>query len=155
MLPRRAILPVWSACLIWLPLAAIGQDPAPDAPPAPKPAAARRVARPISYGALPPQHNSVLRIKPWHEDFVPDDQRQYGYRNPGGVGRMAEYYPPNNQFQNDSPRHVTARIGLGGQPDRNEQLRAQAVGTAYYGMLQQHIDAYGSPRFGFGFGFGW
>lgn len=153
MRPNRGFLLALPTTL--LPLLALAQDPAPDDPPA-RPAARKAApARRISYAELPPQHPSILRVKPWHEDYIPEDQKSYAFRNPGGVGRRAEYYPPNNRFQNDSPRHVTARIGLGGQPDRNEQLRSQAVGTAYYGMLQQHIDRYGSPRFGFGFGFGW
>jgi hypothetical protein len=144
---RAALLALPSALL---PLLALAQEP--DRPAARRPTAS---PRPISYGQLPAQHPSILRVKPWHEDYIPEEHRQYGYRNPGGVGRVAEYYAPNNQFQNENPRHITAKIGLGGQPDRNEQLRSQSVGTAYYGMLQRHIDMYGSPRFGFGFGFGW
>lgn len=149
MLHRGLLLALPSALL---PLLALAQDPTPDGGRKPvKPAA----SRPISYGELPVQHNSILRVKPWHEDYIPPENRSYGYRNPGGVGRMAEYYPPNDQFQSGNRPHITAKIGLGGQPDRNEQLRSQSVGTAYYGMLQQHIDMYGSPRFGFGFGMGW
>ena len=96
-------------------------------------------------------------MKPWHEEYIPPENRDYGFRNPGGVGRRAEYYPPGDKFQNDSPPHITARIGNGGQPDRNEQLRAQAVGGMNAHYLQSHIDRYGSPRwgFGYGFGFGW
>lgn len=139
-------------------------------PKAVTPSRSAQVAPRRSFAELPAPHNSILRQRPWHEDFVPDAQRPYsyrshapanqeaGFRNPGGVGRRAEYYPPGDQFQVQVPTtapHVTARIGLGGVPDRNEQLRSQSVGTAYYGMLQNHIDMYGSPRFGFGFGFGW
>jgi hypothetical protein len=119
-------------------------------------------ARPAreSFADLPPPHSSILRLRPWHEEFVPQEQRakSYGFRNPGGVGRMAEYYPPGDQFQNNAPAHITARTGQGGgAPDRSEQLQAQSVGTARYSALQSHIDTYGRPMMGFGmgFGFGW
>ena len=110
-----------------------------------------------SYASVPSPHNSILRQRPWHEDFLGDRPRYYGFRNPGGIGRMAEVYGPDNQFQLQVPRtaeHITAKIGLGGVPDRNEQLRSQMVGTAYYNSLQTHIDRYGRPMFGFGLGFG-
>ena len=112
---------------------------------------------PASAGAYPPppaRSGSILRQHPWHEDFMPS--RSYGFRNPGGVGRMAEYYPPGDHFQNerDGAPHVTARIGLGGVPDRSEQLQSQAVGTQRYNALQMHIDRYGRPQWGFGYGFG-
>jgi hypothetical protein len=72
------------------------------------------------------------------------------------VGRVAEYYPAGDKFQNSFARSsADARIGLGGVPDRNEQLQAQRVGTGYYNMLMTHIDRYGSPYMGFGMGFGW
>lgn len=88
-----------------------------------------------------------------HRSWPYNSNEGYGYRNPGGVGRHAEYYPPGDRFQNDSPRHVVAQIGNGGQPDRNEQLQAQAIGIQRYNAVQSHIDRYGAP-FGFGYGFG-
>lgn len=150
--PLRSLL---FAALLALPASAVAQDkPAPARDPN---AADRPQARPSrrSFADLPDPHPSILRHKSWHEEFVPSSQREYAYRNPGGVGRRAEYYPPNNQFQNDSPRHITAKIGNGGQPDRAEQLQAQLVGGANYNYLQTHIDRYGRPAFGFGMGFGW
>jgi hypothetical protein len=150
MIPRRALL---LAVLALVPVGVFAQDTAPQ----PSQGAARRPARGAPYAELPPPHPSILRVRPWHEDYLPPDNRDYGFRNPGGVGRRAEYYPPGDKFQNDSPRHITARIGLGGQPDRAEQLQAQAVGGANYNYLQSHIDRYGRPAWGFGwgFGFGW
>lgn len=139
-------------CLAAIPAATIAQSPSAGSAADGSPAA--RPARPASFAELPPPHPSVLRVSPWHEEYIPPENRDYGFRNPGGVGRRAEYYPPGDRFQNDSPRRVTARIGNGGQPDRAEQLQAQAVGGANYGRLQSHIDRYGSPRFGFGYGFG-
>lgn len=107
--------------------------------------------RSYADGAPSPGEGSVLRHKPW--PYAPKDS--WGFRNPGGVGRVAEYYPPGNTFQNDSPKSTVAQIGNGGQPDRNEQLASQAVGIARYNALQGHIDRYGHPMgFGFGFGFG-
>lgn len=96
-------------------------------------------------------HQSVLRHNPW--PYAPAPNRDFGFRNPGGVGRTAEYYPPGDRFQNDSPRVITAQIGNGGQPDRQEQIQAYNAGTARYNALQSHIDSYAHP-FGFGYGFG-
>ncbi len=108
---------------------------------------------PPSYGNPDGQPESILSHRPWPYDRKPTT---YGYRNPGGVGRVAEYYPPGNKFQNDSPKHITAQIGLGGQPGRSEQLASQQVGIARYNSLQSHIDRYGHPfGFGYGFGMGW
>jgi hypothetical protein len=88
-----------------------------------------------------------------HRDWSYRSNDTYGFRNPGGVGRVAEYYPPGDRFQNEAPRHITAQIGNGGQPDRNEQLQAQQIGIQRYNALQSHIDRYGAP-FGYGYGFG-
>lgn len=111
-------------------------------------------ARPGSSYESPSASNSILRQRSWQEDFTPP--RTYGFRNPGDVGRRSEYYPPGDRFQNErgSAPRVTARIGLGGVPDRYEQLYSQSVGTAQYNALQMHIDRYGSPRWGFGLWFG-
>src|SRR6266705_1971183 len=45
---------------------------------------------------LTPGERSVLRAprNPYHTT--------YGWRNPGGVGRRAEYYPPGDRFQNET-----------------------------------------------------
>lgn len=151
---------IGSLCLLALPATSIFAQQQPAGPPRTSPSASAPSARSNyyvpkrkSFAEVPAPHSSLLRQRPWHEDFVPESQP--GFRNPNGVGRMVEYYPPGDKFQNDSPRHITARIGLGGVPDRNEQLAAQQTGTAYYGMLMNHIDRYGSPMMGFGMGFGW
>jgi hypothetical protein len=93
--------------------------------------------------------DSILATRTW----TSRSNESYGFRNPGGVGRSAEFYPPGDRFQNDSPRHITAQIGNGGQPDRLEQLQAEQVGVMRYNSLQSHIDRYGAP-FGYGYGFG-
>src|SRR5690606_15735959 len=101
---------------------------------------------------------SILRYRAWHEDFTPGQPHsQAGFRNPGNVGRTAEYYPPGNQFQNPQQaggERVTARIGNGGVPDRASQIAAYNAGTSRYNALQTHIDRYGRPMRGFGMGFG-
>ncbi len=115
---------------------------------------------PASLGAVTydPAEASILRHRAWHEDFMPNQNAgNSGYRNPGNVGRYAEYYPPGNQFQNPQQagsQHITAKIGLGGVPDRAEQIASYNAGTARYSAIQTHIDNYGRPMRGFGFGFG-
>ena len=105
-----------------------------------------------------PARASILRHRAWHEEFMPDQAPQRaGFRNPGNVGRNAEYYPPGNQFQNPQQagsRHITAQIGNGGVPDRASQIAAYNAGTQRYNALQTHIDRYGRPMHGFGMGFG-
>jgi hypothetical protein len=81
-----------------------------------------------------------------------------GFRNPGGVGRYAEYYPPGDKFQNDQTgvQRAPANFDNGeGPPSRQEQLQAQQIGIQRNNALQQHIDNYAAPRFGYGFGVGY
>ena len=42
-------------------------------------------------------------------DPYPTGDDQWGYRNPGNVGRFKEYYPPGNRFQNDRRPGVRRR----------------------------------------------
>jgi hypothetical protein len=78
-----------------------------------------------------------------------------GFRNPGGVGRSAEYYPPGNRFQVERDPVQAARFDQGGgAPDRAEQLAAQSIGIARANSIQGHIDRYAMPYFGYGFGVG-
>ena len=52
-----------------------------------------------------------------------------GFRNPGGVGRHAEYYPAGDHFQVENDPVRTAKFAQGGgAPDRAEQLAAQRIG---------------------------
>jgi hypothetical protein len=77
-----------------------------------------------------------------------------GFRNPGGVGRHAEYYPPGDRFQVEQDPIRVARFNEGGYPSRSEQLAAQQVGIQRYNSIQNHIDNYARPYFGYGFGVG-
>jgi len=75
-----------------------------------------------------------------------------GFRNPGGVGRYLEYYPPNNQFQERGDPVRVARFDQGGgAPDRAEQLQAQQIGIQRQNSIMNHIDNYARPSFGVGY----
>ncbi len=136
--------------------------PAIPAPAGALAAAAPRLPEPLEGGAVAPPNpvagraldHPVARVR-----RAPDNQ--WGVRNPGGVGRYLEYYPPGNQFQNPGPGVRVAQYELGPpSTSRSMQLQSQAVGISRYSVLQRHIDAYGAPRIGFfgfwpGFGFGY
>ena len=48
-----------------------------------------------------------------------------------------------------------AQFGVGGgYPSRGEQMQAQRIGISRYNSIQNHIDNYARPSFGFGFGVG-
>jgi hypothetical protein len=101
-----------------------------------------------------PGAQSILR----HRTPSYPSQMAFGFRNPGGVGRYEEFYPPGNVFQNGGHDPTPlARFDSGG-PGYNiqEQAMATQVGTNRYHALQQHLDNFGRPiRFwGFGWGFG-
>lgn len=134
---------------------ATAQFTSPDAarskPAAPRPA---QIAPSPGGSDTLPEVDSILRHRAWHDDFTPAAPGSSGYRNPNNVGRSNEYYLPGDKFQNANPQHITAKIGLGGVPDRAEQIAAFNAGTARYNALQTHIDRYGRPTMGFGMGFG-
>lgn len=111
---------------------------------------------PSSYGGYPydpnhPGHGSVLR------NYGTDPNATWGFRNPGGVGKFGEYYPPGNRFQNGG-RDPVAKAGF----DQNipvgsiqEQAMATQVGTQRYSVMQQHMDNFARPMGFYGFyGFG-
>jgi hypothetical protein len=79
-----------------------------------------------------------------------------GFRNPGGVGRYREYYPPGDRFQIDpgvDPVRV-ASFDRGGGPTLADQRAAQQIGIQRENAIQQHIDNYARPYWGYGFGVG-
>jgi hypothetical protein len=88
-----------------------------------------------------------------YPDYYHGDETA-GFRNPGGVGRHAEYYPPGDRFQIESDPTRVARFDSGGGPNRAEQLAAQRLGIARSNSLQYHIDRYAMPHYGYGFGVG-
>lgn len=97
-----------------------------------------------------PAHRSVIR----HNPLPYRDDQSYGFRNPGGVGRFAEYYPPGNKFENTGKDPVQV-AGFDSNPsgDRKEQMAAQSLGIRRESMIQNQINTYGRPL-GYGFGFG-
>lgn len=97
---------------------------------------------------------SIVHHYPYPYPGYYNNDATAGFRNPGGVGRHAEYYPPGDQFQVQGDPTRVARFGVGGYPSRSEQLAAQQVGISRYNSIQRHIDNYAMPRFGYGFGVG-
>jgi hypothetical protein len=107
----------------------------------------------------PARRRSIVHHYPYPYPAYYSQDRSAGWRNPGGVGRYQEYYPPADQFQaeqqdrqRDSVR--VAQFGSGGIPDRSEQLQAQQIGIQRYNSIQNHIDNYARPYYGYGFGVG-
>jgi hypothetical protein len=93
---------------------------------------------------------SVLR----HSSSGSRDDMTWGYRNPGGVGRYKEYYPPGNRFQNENPPTIVARFDQGPYgTTRQAQLQAVSIGTQRNSTILGNIGTYGRPL-GFGYGFG-
>ena len=80
-----------------------------------------------------------------------------GFRNPGGVGRYAEYYPAGSKIGQQDGGHDPVRVAHfdqgGGAPDRDEQLRAQQLGVQKDSVMYRHIDSYARPYIGFGVGY--
>jgi len=103
----------------------------------------------------PQRRRSVVQHYPYPYPGAYHGDARGGFRNPGGVGRYSEYYPPGNRFQSGGtdPVKVAKFDQGGGAPDRQEQIQAYNAGTARYNAIQQHIDRYGSRMF-FGYGFG-
>ena len=115
------------------------------------------MAQSADSGAV--QRDAPRRVRPASRDYYRysrrgDDSRYAGYRNPGGVGRYAEYYPAGNQFQNDMTRYqppVATFNGGSGVPTMEEQMAAQSLGVAKYNSIQQSINDYARPYYGYGF----
>ena len=86
-----------------------------------------------------------------------DPDNEYGFRNPGGIGRMSEYYPPGNKFATGGDPVRVAGFSQGIPPgtSRADQLAAQQVGNQRMAEQDQRINALARPiGYGFGFGFG-
>jgi hypothetical protein len=104
----------------------------------------------------PQRRRSIVHHYPYPYPSYYNNDETAGFRNPGGVGKYAEYYPPGNQFQVQGGDPVrVAQFGVGsGYPSRGEQMQAQQIGISRYNSIQNHIDNYARPCFGFGFGAG-
>lgn len=103
----------------------------------------------------PQSRRSIVHHNPYPYPGYYQNDDTAGFRNPGGVGRHAEYYPAGNHFQVENDPVQRAKFDQGGgAPDRAEQLAAQQIGIQRNNALQQHIDNYARPYFGYGFGVG-
>jgi hypothetical protein len=105
------------------------------------------------------RRRSVVHHYPYpYPDYYYGD-RMAGWRNPGGVGRYGEYYPPGGQYEMNmnalAPLRAAGFNQGGGIPTRQEQLAAQQVGIQRQNSIQQHIDNYARPYVGYGFGVGY
>ncbi len=131
--------------------------------PAPNPGQGTGVAAPKTKNSAPPpprpptqplRRRSIVHHYPYpYPEYYHGDPTA-GFRNPGGVGRYLEYYPPGDQFQNmnrPDPVRVAHFDQGGGAPDRAEQLAAQQIGIQRDQVLMNHIDNYARPAFGVGF----
>lgn len=110
------------------------------------------VALGLALAACPGSARAQQLVPPSEQPSRPaqrggDPEQRAGFRNPGGVGRRSQYYPPGNQFQNPG-RGAVPVPSFGGYADgtsRAMQLQAQQVGIERGDALQRHIDAYGQP----------
>jgi hypothetical protein len=133
---------------------------APRAPQgAPAQTQSRTAYRPnqYQYQQVPAGANSAApRSVLHHYPYYGSNDYSYGFRNPGGVGRYEEYYPPGNSFATTGRDPVT-RAGFDqGLPvgSVEEQAMATNTGTARYSAFQQHMDNFSRPMGGWGWGFG-
>lgn len=122
----------------------------PRAAPSSRPTYRRSVVHRYAYPPSEAPEQTESRSASAYEQT---DTSSAGYRNPGGVGRYLEYYPPGNEFQAERSPVRVARFGQGGVPDRDAQRAAQEVGIQRSNAIQGHIDSYARP-YGYGFGFG-
>ena len=103
---------------------------------------------------VPLRRRSIVHHYPYPYPGYYQDDQSAGFRNPGGVGRYAEYYPPGDQFQVEQDPVKVATFDQGGGPNWDEQRAAQQLGVQKSQAIQQHIDDYARPYFGYGFGTG-
>jgi len=124
--------------LCWNLSPAVGQEPANPGPPPANPQGDNPQAANASsprYGVTPdyitPQAHKPHRRRsivhhypyPYPGAYYNDDTA--GFRNPGNVGRHAEYYLPGDRFQVEQDPVRVAQFNKGGYPSRSEQLAAE------------------------------
>jgi hypothetical protein len=172
---RTAVVAFFPLALVLAAVAASGQTPQPQPQPQPQPSQAvpaqRRQAAPAQTSvtrqalkvtptqapARPPiRRRSIVHHYPYpYPEYYYSDARA-GFRNPGGEGRYAEYYPAGDRFQLDDPSQRdpvrVAKFDQGGGPNWDEQRAAQYLGVAKYNAIQNHIDNYARAGWGWGVG---
>ena len=160
---RPAWIPVLGIALAtWPSTVAEAQEASPPPPP-PGDSISSRIGayEPVGHSpyvkpqaVYPQKRRSVVQHYPYPYPGAYHGDATGGFRNPGGVGRHAEYYPPGNRFQEENDPVRVARFDQGGgAPDRQEQIEAYNAGTARYNAIQGHIDR-NANRMYFGYGFG-
>jgi hypothetical protein len=144
-----------------VPLAEAQAPPAAKQPPARPQAAPSRPAAPARKAVTPTQNRGVQRRSIVHHYPYPypsyyNDDRSAGFRNPGGAGRYREYYPAGDRFQNEQERDPVrvATFGTVG-PTLADQRAARQIAVMEDSVMQQHIDNYARPYYGFGLGVGY
>ena len=126
-------------------LAAFGQAPDP-------PAGRAEPNTPLALAAElhPPRRRSIVHHYPHpYPEYYHGDQTA-GFRNPGGVGRYIEYYPPGDKFQENNDPVQAARFDTG-FGNRSEQIQAQQVGIQRENAIMNNIDRMAAPRLGVGY----
>ncbi len=129
--------------------------------PSPNPAQPAEAIRPIDPYVPRPVSRSPIYSRttayPDSRQGYGDSDSTYGFRNPGGVGRRGEYYPPGNKFQSGGtdPIRVATFNGTSGPPGIQEQMQAQQLGVQKTNAQNANIDALARPGFGLGYGFGY
>jgi hypothetical protein len=117
-----------------------------------QPAAGAQANGNAPKGQAPPQYRrrSIVHHYPLPYPEYYHGDATGGFRNPGGVGRHLEYYPPGNQFQErgDPVRVAGFDQGFG---NRAEQLQSLQVGVQRENAIMNHIDSMARPAFGVGF----
>jgi len=113
------------------------------------------VATPGTRPASQYRRRSIVHHYPHpYPEYYHGDQSA-GFRNPGGVGRYAEYYSGTAaeaaQEAKPDPVHVARFDQGGGAPDRSEQMAARQIGIQRSNAIMNHIDNYARPNFGVGF----
>lgn len=106
-----------------------------------------------------PNHSSRYQYRSRTSPHQPSHSRdgEYGFRNPGGVGRYEEFYPPGNTFESGGtgPTRVARFDNGNDSTSRSMQLQSQSIGNARTQTLNQQIDSLARPiGLGYGYGFG-
>jgi hypothetical protein len=140
---------------------AIGQEPAASRR---TPAASSQSAAPYPEHIRPQAHypqrrRSIVQHYPYPYPGYYHGDDSAGFRNPGGVGRHAEYYPAGDGESQLERERVpaappVARFDTNPDLNRDEQIRATQVGVQRYNSIQNHIDRMARPFWGYGFGVG-
>jgi hypothetical protein len=137
-----------------------------QAPPATRPAPARPQVAPKQAATAPTavtrtqnktQRKSIVHHYPYPYPGYYYNDRTGGFRNPGGLGRYAEYYPPGDRFQSETgtdPVRVASFDRGSGYPSLDQQRAAQQIGIQRESVIMNHIDNYARPYYGGGYGVG-